>query len=256
MYCPEGFETLASVYHRIGTIAWKWSLAQPTIEGQTFPGLNRSTADIALWEAYREWLWRRFVHQTAGNLYVTSPEGILLRLDVFSSNFWAIASPEFPEEPEEQRQLAEEQGDLFYFIRPGTFSIDVTHTPPDADDPEFGAILARLDGWPVCWKPKSGRFDDDELSELLLLPVRELEPSRPPMPVGLGRPKNSAGTIEEIVVNWMRSPRIRTEVPSMKHETLVQEAIVFAQRAFKKTVSRSTMQRYLAPIFEEVDAQK
>jgi hypothetical protein len=153
MYSPEGYESLASAYHRIDAIASKWSLTQPHIEGPSLPNWNtdESEAEVTRREAYHVWLWRRFAQRTATQLVATSPQGVPINLDIFSGNFWAAASPDFPEDPKEQAKLAERMGDIYYHIRPDMFTVDVLLTPLDLEgDRQFGETLPqRDDGGPA-----------------------------------------------------------------------------------------------------------
>ena len=80
MFCPDGFQTLADTYRLVGDIALQWSRKQPRIEGRKLTQ-DMTEPEAARWEAYREWLWGRFVNRTAGQLFVTSPEGHALILD-------------------------------------------------------------------------------------------------------------------------------------------------------------------------------
>ena len=157
MFCPDGFQTLRDTYHAVGKIALQWSQKQPRIEG---PELTKDMTEpeATRWEAYREWLWGRFVNRTAGQLFATSPEGNALKLDIYAGNFWVSPEEKFPDDPIEQRKLARRNGDVFYAIRPETFTVDVQHTPSDSDQPHLNNLLEDWHGWPVCWKPLANQL--------------------------------------------------------------------------------------------------
>ena len=156
MFCPDGFQTLADTYRMVGNIALQWSRKQPTIEGRNLTQ-GMTEPEATRWEAYREWLWGRFVNRTTGHLFATSPEGNALKLDIYAGNFWVGPEEEFPEDSMEQRKLAGRKGDVFYAIRPETFTIDVHHSPPDSDRPDLNNLLEAWHGWPVCWKPSANQ---------------------------------------------------------------------------------------------------
>ncbi len=162
MFCPDGFRTLSDTYRMVGDIALQWSHKQPRIEG---PKLTQAMTEpeATRWEAYREWLWGRFVKRTAGQLFVTSPEGNALKLDCYAQNFWIGPEEEFPDDPIARSKLARRNGDVFYAIRPETFTVDVHHSPPDSDRPDLNNLLEAWHGWPVCWKPTA-----NQLLEVLL----------------------------------------------------------------------------------------
>ncbi len=176
MFCPDGFETLASTYRMVGDIALQWSRKQPRIEGRKLTQ-DMSEPEATRWEAYREWLWGRFVKRTAGQLFVTSPEGNALKLDIYAGNFWVNPEEKFPDDPIEQRILAKKNLDVFYAIRPETFTVDVHHSPPDSDRPDLNNLLQTWHGWPVCWKPLANQG----LEALLFdTPVARKNGNRPP----------------------------------------------------------------------------
>jgi hypothetical protein len=166
MFCPDGFQTLADTYHKVGDIALQWSRKQPRIEGRKLTQ-DMTEPEATRWEAYREWLWGRFVNRVAGHLFVTSPEGNALKLDRYAQNFWVGPEEEFPDDPMEQRKLAGRKGDVFYAIRPETFTVDGRHSPPDSDRPDLNNLLEAWHGWPVCWKTLANHLTDASLEELL-----------------------------------------------------------------------------------------
>lgn len=176
MFCPDGFQTLAEAYRMVGDIALQWSRKQPRIEGRKLTQ-DMTEPEATRWEAYREWLWGRFVKRTAGHLFVTYPEGNALKLNRYAQNFWVGPEEEFPDDPIAQGKLARRKGDVFYAIRPETFTIEVHHSPPDSDRPDLNNLLETWYGWPVCWKPTA-----NQVLEALLFdaPVAPNKGGRPP----------------------------------------------------------------------------
>ena len=177
MFCPDGFQTLSDTYRMVGDIALQWSHKQPRIEG---PKLTQDMTEpeATRWEAYREWLWGCFVKRTAGQLFATSPEGNALKLDLYAQNFWIGPEEGFPDDPIAQSKLARRNGDVFYAIRPETFTLDVRHSPPDSDRPDLNNLLESWHGWPVCWKPSANQMLEELLFDAPVAPNKGGRPTK------------------------------------------------------------------------------
>ncbi len=258
MYSLHAYETLATAYHRIGRIAWHWSLTQPKIghgsvdlDAPKTAGGFPSEEEIFRWKAYREWLWRRFALHTIGLLYVTSTQGVALKLDVFSGNFWASAGAQFPENEEEWRELAERGGDIFYFINTRSFLFDASHSPLSTEEPFYISIISALDGLPVCWKLPDADLTDTGLMELLSKEsdVKNYVEPPPFQENASGRHKIGDGMLEKAMVSEFRRRFVAKEIgPDDKQLSIVTGAIAWAKSELQEEVSHETCRRYLLPL--------
>lgn len=252
MFCPEGYETLATAYRRCGQAAAEWARGQPEIEKPKYPGLFIDTGLDEEYRrgGYREWLWRHFARHTFNQLYCVSPSGIVLGLDVESGGYFGNFPAEFPEDIEEQRKLDETAGDVFYWIDNQAFAIRAL---PEWVEDEFSdpagyqqKVMAPLRGRPVLWKPPQTKLTSDEFVALILSkPSREVPAQSLRRPVG--RPAKSL-ELRSLVLSVF-SERYPNP-PDTKKESVWNEAQTWVKTHAGQDVARSTIQVWLAPLWE------
>jgi len=262
MFCPEGFETLATTYRRCEEIAYYWSLNQPRINENKFTGL---LIDTGLDEEYRrggyqEWLWLKFARFSFNKLFACSPNGLTLKLDVVSGRFAShlTSFEDFPTEIEEQKKLCELYGDIYTFLTPMIFSISVTRQDDDDefDYSDYKNTLGPLTGWPVCWKRPVSITNNTEFIEILSKKLENSSPIDMPTTRPRGAPPIGEGLVQRAIETEFRNRLRKGLLPSDQKEATYADAIAWARDLFGKEISRSTIQRYLLPVFAAMGAQK
>jgi hypothetical protein len=255
MFCPEGYETLGTAYRRCGQAASEWARTQPPIVKPKYPDLF---SDAWLDEeyrsgGYREWLWTRFAWHTFNKLYCVSPTGIVLRLDVESGGFFMNPPSEFPDDIEAQKKLEELSGDIFYWIDNQGFAIRRLHDmiADEFSDPEGfqRQIMAPLIGRPVLWKPPKPTLSNQDFLNLILSDAGpSVQTQSRPRPVG--RPGKGQSLELRSLVLSVFSDRYRDPL-AIKKEAVLNEAQAWIRRHTGEEVGRTTIQPWLAPLWED-----
>lgn len=252
MYCPEGYETLATAYRRCGQAAAEWAKNQPPIEKPKYPGLFIDTGldEEIRRGGYREWLWMHFARHTFNQLSCVSPLGVVLRLDVESGGYLSLLPNEFPQDIDDQKKLDDLAGDIYFWIDNQAFAIrarpawvEDEFTDPDGFQKK---VMAPLIGRPVLWKPPQVTLTSDAFVSLILSRTAGEVPAqverRP-----IGRPAKSL-ELRKIVLSVFgeRYPN----PPDTKKESVWNEAQNWVKTHGGQEVARSTIQVWLAPLWE------
>ncbi len=255
MWCPEGYETLATAYRRCQQAAFEWSKLQPPIEKPKYPGLFIDTGLDEEFRrgGYREWLWSRFARHTFNRLFCTSEHGVILKLDVESGSFFANLPFEFPEDIEAQKGLDELNGDIFFWIDNRAFAIRGLNESIEAEfsDPNGyqSTVMAPLFGRPVLWKPPQSTMSSREFVDLILAPLGDEVTAQPPRR-SVGRPAKGHNLELRNVVLSVFSDRYPNP-PDAKKESVWAEAQTWVKHHAGEDVGRTTIQNWLAPLWDK-----
>lgn len=254
MYCPDGYETIATAYRRCQQAAYEWSRLQPAIEKPHYPGLIIDTGMDEEYRrgGYREWLWSRFARHTFNQLYCVSASGVVLRLDVESGSFFMNLPLDFPDDIEAQKGLDDLNGDIFFWIDNRAFAIRGMHEGivDEFSDPQGyqRAVMEPLRGRPVLWKPPHADMNSDAFVQLILTPRRD-EVAMPPPPRRMGRPAIGKNLeLRDIVLSVFTE--LYPTPPATKKEAVWNEAQAWIKRHSGQDVGRTTIQTWLAPIWD------
>jgi hypothetical protein len=272
MYCPEGYLTLFEVVGALDVIASERQRCIPPRErpehtdGRSERGFYIDTGEREETEAkaYSEWLFSLFMIGQWNNLYACSPAGITLRLSREVTSASRVYDGPFPEDEAGQQGLIDHLkyglnyvSNLTFLIAPHKTSMNLDEFAEDI----IGGILVPLLGWPVCWKPPKDDLTNEELHQICLA-ARDTD-HKLGATIGEEMPKRKrggqkhGGGMVEIAIHrqFSKQSSLTKYAPDQKEATLA-EATAWAQEIFGLDVPRSTMQRYLAPIFEKMAAHK
>ena len=270
MFCPEGYFTLLEIYEFFDEYAGEKYLDEPAKflkeldDGSMLYSVEDET-QIKM-DALQAWLFERFLVMNQRGFSACSSAGVVLRLSehVFARRRLQIGP--LPETREEQVKFVDHVRDPLKWVHTSYFIIDsVKAISPDDENPSpwdlaDSEFLAPLNGWVVCWKPPSWPYDLNELAakceDWENHIIGGLEKHQARLAVNRGRPPKANGIAQRAVhAQYMERLRKR-DLPQDQREATVAEAIAWVKLILGEDVSRSTMQRYLEPVFAAMDAQK
>lgn len=166
-------------------------------------------------------------------------------------------------------QSLKEQKDLLEALEDGYFHIVRNYGTilPCADSDMIACFsldsavkaLSAFEGWALCWKPPNFDNWQSELRTLLMddtLSRRNLQHEATPRLKRMGRPRRSEGIVESAIQREFFKRLAAGKLPSEQREAALAEAVEWAIGIFDETIPRTTMQRYLRPVFEKMDAHK
>lgn len=267
MFCPDGYLTLYEIYAEFGYAGYSFAKANPpSLSSHDAPGFKIDTGiefDVKA-QAYQEWLFQNFLSRFGGSLFASLGNGVVLRLSEQVTYARNVFSGPFPEALEEQEALIKHVGFGLAWVNYDFFRIDPGKSLPLEEEEtgpellEFADMLAPLRGCLVCWKPDKWPYNLPDLVKECASyrdspeAVHRIKPETLPR----GRPPKGGGIIQLAVRNTYLERLRAGGIPHMQREYVLNDAIAWAKRILGEDVSRSTMQRYLAPVFDEMDAHK
>jgi hypothetical protein len=271
MFCPDGYLTLFEIVGAFDVIASERQRELPPrgfadkSNGKSERSFYIDTGEIEETEtkAYSDWLFSLFMIGQWNNLYACSPSGVALRLARDATAAYRVYDGPFPESVEEQKGLSEHLQYGLEYINNQTFQIDPRKSSANYDEFDgdvIGNMLAPLIGWQVCWRTPKQEITNEELHQFCLAvrnPAHTLqEVIVADVPRRRGRPKRGGGLIEVAVQReFFRRLAAGELVPNQTDSTNA-AASAWVDLIFGEALPRSTAQRYLAPIYAKLEAQK
>jgi hypothetical protein len=276
MFCPEGYVTffdMNKAFEEFSLDLWELvgadrQAAEWNTHREEFLSSGADASSYfdpspdthTFFDAYRRWASSRLTFGQRARFVIASPSGTILRLGSYAFEANRVYFGPFPLTMAEQKAL-------IGHLEDGCFHIVDYYgiIRPCADAEMIGAYgletevvsLSAFDGWAVCWKPKEYLSWKAELRAMLEDNSQPtIQVPRLDIHVKLGPPKKGGGVVEKAVQReFFRRLDLR-KLPNDQREAAIAEAIAWAAHIFDEEISRSTMQRYLVPVFAKQDAHK
>jgi hypothetical protein len=222
-------------------------------------------------EAYADWLFGQFILEYAlpvsrtAYLYAFFPGSQIVRLPQHALTVTFLADGPFS--LDEYLFFPDGRGDLrdFWWVdkKDWTISSGIKFPAPGENEglDTFRRNLSLIDGWYLCWKAPTWPYDLSELAKKCSAAQYADKEEGSIERSGItrrskGRPPKNDGIPQRAIRTYYLERLNKKDLPILQKEWILQDATVWAERILGINVPRSTMYRYLTPVFEAMDDRK